>query len=1120
MREANLLLQAKQEKAAKLREESARAQQEKLRLAAARGEQVEQRLMARLVQKAEAVEGRLSAAAVIHDERVEEKRRRATTENQKVAEVAFINALTCSFSEDRKARIHQKLSQTETRRKERQAERLHSATLQAEKHRQFQHKRRTLKAVEDRATVIQRITQKLNEAQRRRNEKRRRLIAAANNANASLSTSADGQQQPHNTQPVDQASEGLPGASTDQAAASGGGGDSVRWFEEESFSAIEIRPQRRRGSVRGRGGEADGGDEGRGEERSGRGDRAVERRPSRPQSSPALSKQKQPASPLSPTQGSGDGLGPLSPLIAAASSSLTLAQLQALKAGDAKRMDRQHHQRGGGRADRAQIDWTSTNTPSPHSALPSSSLTRSPVSVCATCGELLANDNYARWHQQSEAHRRAVEEDSVRAQLESTASAQHQPQRQTQTHPHPSQTSAHTSRDKLRAAASRLVLSRRGCSASATSATGCDVGAAPVVGEAGDGVDAAGAAGVAMVSCGWCCVGSMLVWAPSKSSHRNAKRRVRRFTQRRRGAGDGRSCDSHSQAQQGSAEPPYPVDGDDDIDDDRPCPKPLRSLLTQLRSERAGQEEERDDDATASLVLRMEMATRSIREEELKGQGQQPQQPQQETAAQRSASAELEKEGASSSPRLSSASLAVVCRAAISRCLLRSSPSDVQVAACALLSAVWAVGRGRADLMTRLTEEVHHLLPVMADLQRLLTAFFTSQSPSAPYAPMQVPALLTLLAALLWQAPALTATGSHALPPRTSHSSPAARPDDAVIGQELFHFLGLSGLLPRAAQLLLASLPGVEEQLRQAVMSSDDSSAAGGGAESSSAVPPCAVSLRSASVHCTSSSSSSSSCCAGSRKLMRERRWAAGVKPSGVKGDDASARCAAPLDVASAVVRLVLAALQRATGVFAVTTTTRQRSSRGQQLHQQAGNGEEEKEMEEEEGERSDDGPTISTAVLTAVATTAVCGVLPLLTALSLSLAAWPTAGKTVSPRSSTPQPLLTLHAVQRLMLECIACVRLVCQSSAASSLRPYLSLLHLAGTTALPSLARRPHSTLSAELATAMRLLLRLALDTAVNEAEARLWLDLQVSISAQQQNKDERAPSLRAAMDAVASC
>ena len=111
--EANILLAAKQDKAAKLREEFLARQQEKLKAAAQRVEAAEQRLVARMMQKHEAVEGRLTAAQHIHEERVEEKRKKATTENQKVAEVAFINQLTEQMGTDRKAALDKKLSRTE-----------------------------------------------------------------------------------------------------------------------------------------------------------------------------------------------------------------------------------------------------------------------------------------------------------------------------------------------------------------------------------------------------------------------------------------------------------------------------------------------------------------------------------------------------------------------------------------------------------------------------------------------------------------------------------------------------------------------------------------------------------------------------------------------------------------------------------------------------------------------------------------------------------------------------------------------------------------------------------------------------------------------------------------------
>ena len=225
--EANILLKAKQEKAARLREESASRQQEKLRQAAARSERVEQRVMARLVQRQEAVECRLSAAAQHHDARLELKRRRAETENLKVAEIAFINALTEQMSDGRMAALQQRLSRTEERRKARQAERLQSASQQAEKHRQIQERRRAQQAEADKEAVIARIQLKLAEAQQRRQSSRR----AAALASASASPSAN--------------------SSGSRASASQAGQQQQL---EESFSAIEMprdSPRLRCGGVNG-----------------------------------------------------------------------------------------------------------------------------------------------------------------------------------------------------------------------------------------------------------------------------------------------------------------------------------------------------------------------------------------------------------------------------------------------------------------------------------------------------------------------------------------------------------------------------------------------------------------------------------------------------------------------------------------------------------------------------------------------------------------------------------------------------------------------------------------------------------------------------------------------------
>ena len=177
VREANILLAAKQEKAAKLREECLARQQEKLKVAAMRVEAAEQRLMARMQQMHDAVSGRLTAAQHIHELGVEEKRKKATTENQKVAEVVFINQLTEQMGTDRKAALDKKLSRTEQRRKQRQAERLHVVTQQAAKHKLILERR--AQQVDDKDAVIARIQNKLDEARKRRQQRRHAAAAAA-----------------------------------------------------------------------------------------------------------------------------------------------------------------------------------------------------------------------------------------------------------------------------------------------------------------------------------------------------------------------------------------------------------------------------------------------------------------------------------------------------------------------------------------------------------------------------------------------------------------------------------------------------------------------------------------------------------------------------------------------------------------------------------------------------------------------------------------------------------------------------------------------------------------------------------------------------------------------------
>ena len=176
--EANILLAAKQDKAAKLREELISRVQSKLKVAAQRVEAAEQRLQARMLQKSEAVSGRLEAAQHIQRERLEAVRRRATTENQKVAEVAFINQLTEQMgSSQGKAALDKKLSRTEQRRKQRQAEKLHVVTQQAAKHRLLLERRAQLS--DDKDSVIARIQHKLDEARDRRQQRRHAAAAAA-----------------------------------------------------------------------------------------------------------------------------------------------------------------------------------------------------------------------------------------------------------------------------------------------------------------------------------------------------------------------------------------------------------------------------------------------------------------------------------------------------------------------------------------------------------------------------------------------------------------------------------------------------------------------------------------------------------------------------------------------------------------------------------------------------------------------------------------------------------------------------------------------------------------------------------------------------------------------------
>ena len=229
MREANILLAAKQEKAAKLREECLARQQEKLKAAAQRVEAVEQRLMARMLQKHEAVEGRLTAAQHIHEERVEEKRKRATAENQKVAEVAFINQLTEQMGgTDRKAALDKKLSRTEQRRKQRQAERLQVVTQQAAKHRLTLERR--AQQVDDKEAVIARIQTKLDEARKRRQQRRHAdaaAAAAAQHESAQLPVSVD-----------EQLSEGAAGGM--DGAACLHFPSSIDLADDESFSAIDF----------------------------------------------------------------------------------------------------------------------------------------------------------------------------------------------------------------------------------------------------------------------------------------------------------------------------------------------------------------------------------------------------------------------------------------------------------------------------------------------------------------------------------------------------------------------------------------------------------------------------------------------------------------------------------------------------------------------------------------------------------------------------------------------------------------------------------------------------------------------------------------------------------------
>ena len=716
--EANLLLQAKQEKAARLREDGARAQQEKLREQAARGERVEQRLMQRLVQRHEAVEGRLTAAAVSHDERVEQKRRRATTENQKVAEVAFINALTGSMSEQQRlAALEKRLSRTALRRKERQAERLHVVTAQAEKHRAMREKRAQVQ--EGKENSIRAIQHKLEEAHRRRQERR--------------------QQPPHaSPHPAQAAVASAPRDGDDGADEAAQGEDGVAWlspgtdspFADDSgggcpFSAIDLmKAPRRRRSPRGEAAAAAEPADGRAESKGGR---TPQRRPTRPQSSPAPSEHRPTlAFSVQPRAARRDAARPQRPtypatraqsptrrwpsaalLDASRSSSLTLAQLRGIRDADVERMDAEHSV---GSADGSPPDGRQ----SPAAAAPA-------LFLCADCGALLASADYARLHATASPHQREAQ--LTGGQRPSTLFTR-------------------------RMDAAALLSASTGGSSTPSSPPRA-------------------------VECSWWSLGRWLSSAPSLSSRRNAKRRARRFAQRRQRTGMGGAL--LPDARSGTTET-----------DAEGWPNTVRSLLAQLHSDKERKEEEEeegkdaeakeDDDWAASLLLRMEAAGRALSD------------------------GELGQEGTHSSKSLWPSSVfRPLAAAVLSRCLLRALPSAVHTAGCALLSACWNAPRARPALEALLFGEAQ-LLPLVQALQRRIT-----EQLSAPHR-----AERSAIAAMLDLVSLALSTPCAAPHPDDDESAVAARID-------VLAFLSVSGLLHRSAQLLLSALPYVEAQLSHAV---------------------------------------------------------------------------------------------------------------------------------------------------------------------------------------------------------------------------------------------------------------------------------------------------------------
>jgi hypothetical protein len=166
--EAKAELELKQQKAAKKREIEAERRAEKAKQAAHRQEEIEQRVSQRIAAKSAEIGEKLGAAAAKHEEFVEEIRRKAELEIQKVKEIAFI---TAEATETTNYLLRRKIEESEQRRNLALNAKLLSATAVSAKQEAANSKR--IKAMEVKMKSHANIDQKLAQAQQRRTQNKK-----------------------------------------------------------------------------------------------------------------------------------------------------------------------------------------------------------------------------------------------------------------------------------------------------------------------------------------------------------------------------------------------------------------------------------------------------------------------------------------------------------------------------------------------------------------------------------------------------------------------------------------------------------------------------------------------------------------------------------------------------------------------------------------------------------------------------------------------------------------------------------------------------------------------------------------------------------------------------------